>query len=393
MLDIQTVQQNLKEQQIDAWFFFEIYHRNTAMDTLLNIHSTVTQSRRCGYLIPKNGLPIKIVHKIEAEILDHLPGEKRCFASWKEFETVLEDALKPYSTIAMEYSPKMGIPAVSLVDAGIVELLTSFGKTIVSSADLLQTFEAVWNEKQYTSHKRAVESLHACVEQTFSSVRQRLDRQEIFTEYDIQQEMIHFLESRGMIMDHPPIVAVSGGAASPHYEPNKNQSSLIKEGDFLLIDLWCKEKEEGSVYGDITWTAGIGKNDFTEHKKVFEIVRDARHAALHFIQERFAQKITVFGYEVDDACRKVIEKAGYGPYFIHRTGHSIGVEVHGRGANIDNFETHDARELLPGTCFSLEPGIYLPGKFGVRSEIDVFIHPDGHVECTSSKTQEEFIVI
>ena len=385
---IAQIQVALKEQQIDAWLFASFHYNNRFMNTILSLDTEMVQSRRCFYLIPAEGEPKKLLHAIEPEQLGHLPGSSASYAGWKTMEPSLKEMVAPYKTIAMEYSPGNAIPTVSVVDAGTVELVRSFGPEVVSSATLIQTFEAVWKDDEYESHVRAANCLYDCVTATFKEVVRRVKEDGQTDEYAIQQFMNAFFEERGMIAGHAPIVAVNENSANPHYEPGPDRSAPIKEGDFLLIDLWCKEKNTPrSMYADITWTGFVGESVPEEYTKIFNIVAAARDAASEAIATAYKEGRDITGAEADDICRKVIEDAGYDEYFIHRTGHSIGEEVHGNGGNVDNLETRDERKLIPRTCFSIEPGIYLPGKFGVRSEIDAYIHPDGRLEETGQPKQ------
>jgi Xaa-Pro aminopeptidase len=292
----------------------------------------------------------------------------------------------------MQYSPDAAIPYLSRVDAGTIELIRSFGVEIVSSANLVQRFESAWNEQQLAMHEEAARGLYAVVKDAFAEIGRRITAGTSTNEYDIQQFILNAFEARGMFSKDPPIVAVNANSAMPHYEPTRDKHSPIKKGDFVLIDLWAKLNRPNSVYADITWTSFVGEQVPSEVTNVFNVVRDARDAATNFVKESFAAGRKTYGWEVDDVCRAVIQKAGYGDYFIHRTGHNIHTEVHGNGANIDNLETKDDRVLIPQTCFSIEPGIYLEGKFGVRSEIDVYVG-DREARVTGGEPQHEVVAI
>jgi Xaa-Pro aminopeptidase len=295
--------------------------------------------------------------------------------------------------VAMQYSPENSIPYISRVDAGTIELVRSLGAEPVTSADLVQLFEAVWTREQYDSHVTAANNIHDIIQEAFAEVGRRVGSGEPVTEYDIQQFMVRRFEELGMTCnDDHPIVSVNANAASPHYQPNAEKFAPIRRGDFLLLDVWAKLKDPGAVYADQTWTGFVGDDPSGEHLKVFRIVRDARDAAIEFVRDSVAAGRPIRGAEVDDVSRGVIERAGYGQYFTHRTGHSIGEEVHGNGAHIDNLETKDSRKIIPRTCFSIEPGIYLPGNFGVRSEIDLYVG-DGRVEVTGQPIQTELVLI
>jgi Xaa-Pro aminopeptidase len=294
----------------------------------------------------------------------------------------------------MQYSPENSIPYISRVDAGTIELVRSLGAEPVTSADLVQLFEAVWTDEQYRSHVTAADNIHNIIQEAFAEVGRKIKADEPVTEYEIQQFMVRRFEELGMTCnDEHPIVSVNENAASPHYQPSASKFSPIRRGDFLLLDVWAKLKTEGAVYADQTWTGFVGETPSEEHVKVFQIVRDARDAAIEFVRESVAAGREIKGAEVDDVSRGVIERAGYGEYFTHRTGHSIGEEVHGNGAHIDNLETRDSRKIIPRTCFSIEPGVYLPGDFGVRSEIDLYVGEGGRIEVTGQPIQRELVAI
>ncbi|MBZ0200176.1 MAG: M24 family metallopeptidase, partial [Ignavibacteriaceae bacterium] len=330
---------------------------------------------------------------IEAGNLDHLPGERKKYSSHLSLTNHLKETLKDVNTIAMEYSPMNAIPYVSKVDAGTIEMLRTFGVEIKSSADLISMFGAIWNEEQYLENKPVATALTNIVNKAFAYVKEETLSGKELTEYDVQQFIMQEFKARGYYTDHPPIVGVNENAANPHYEPTKEMNKPIRKDDFVLIDLWAKLDKPSGVWADITWTGYMGESVPEKYVKVFNIVAEARDAALNLITQRYADKKEVRGYEADAAARKVIDDAGYGEYFIHRTGHSITTDLHGSGAHLDNFETRDERLLLPSTSFSIEPGIYLPGDFGVRSEIDVYISPKGDVMTTGGSRQTEVIPI
>jgi Xaa-Pro aminopeptidase len=292
----------------------------------------------------------------------------------------------------MQYSPDCGIPYLSRVDAGTIELIRSFGVEVVSSADLVQKFESAWNDDQLAMHDEAACGLYESVSAAFAEIGGRVRSDVATSEYEIQQFILGCFADRGLITRDPPIVAVNANSAMPHYEPTHDHHSPIGEGDFVLIDLWAKLNRPNSVYADITWTGFVGSEAPEAISRVFNVVRDARDAATQFVKESFASGRTIYGWEVDDACRKVVIENGFGDYFIHRTGHNIHTEVHGNGANIDNLETRDGRALIPRTCFSIEPGIYLEGRFGVRSEIDVYVG-DREARVTGGAPQTEIVTV
>ena len=292
----------------------------------------------------------------------------------------------------MQYSPQAAIPYLSRVDGGTIELIRSFGVEIISSANLVQQFESAWTDEQVEMHDEAARGLYESVHRAFGEVGKRIRAGVMTTEYGIQQFILGCFSDLGLVTADPPIVAVNANSAMPHYGPTHERYSPIIAGDFVLIDLWAKCDRPGAVYADITWTSVVGASVPSEVNKVFTVVRDARDAATTFVKEAFATGRTIHGWEVDDVCRGVIQNQGYGDYFIHRTGHNIHTEVHGNGANIDNLETRDGRVLIPRTCFSIEPGIYLEGRFGVRSEIDVYVS-EGEARVTGGDAQREVVAI
>jgi Xaa-Pro aminopeptidase len=313
-----------------------------------------------------------LVHRIESAALDRLPGKKLLYASLDELQKNLPRVLGRAGKVAMQYSPHNAIPYVSMVDAGTVEMVRSAGCKVVSSADLVQKFEACWSAAQYRSHLAAGQVIDRVVREAFAYAASRVRKKLPLSEYQLQQWILEQFSANGMTTDGPPIVAVGRHSGDPHYEPNAKSSAQIRKGDLLLLDVWGKLKQPGSVYYDITWTGYLGAQVPRKYAKIFGIVRGARDRAAAFVKQSLAAGRAVQGWQVDRAAREVIGKAGYGKYFVHRTGHSIGQEVHGNGANMDGLETHDVRRVLPKTCFSIEPGIYLR-EFGIRSEINVYV--------------------
>jgi Xaa-Pro dipeptidase len=373
---VDAVQQAIREQPgLDGWLFYDFRHSDPLSYGVLLLAADVHVTRRWYYWVPANGVPIKLVHAIEPHVLDSLPGTRQCYVSWRDRQSALQQILQKAKRVAMQYSPYNAIPYVSRVDAGTIDLVRSFGIEVVTSADLVQQFEAVWDERQLQSHCTAAESLRRIVDEAFRYVGDTVARAEPVGEYELQQFILSRFQHYGLVTSSPPIAAINDHSADPHYTPSKDTSRPIRSGDLVLIDLWAKEPTGGAVYADITWTGYVGSRAPDRHRRIFEIVRSARDAALAFVRQRVRAGNFPCGWEVDDVCRRVIQEAGYGERFIHRTGHSIGVEVHGNGANIDNLETQDSRRLMPGTGFSIEPGIYLPGEFGIRSELDVYVSP------------------
>jgi Xaa-Pro aminopeptidase len=393
---IDRILQALAESNLDGWLFYSFRESDPIAANILGTGGEGhIATRRWYYFIPRKGEPTKLVHSIERSTLDHLPGKKLIYLPWQQLHSHLKNTLTehaPRPRIAMQYSPGAAIPYLSRVDAGTIELIRSFGVEIVSSANLVQQFESAWNEEQLSMHEEAARGLYESVHLAFAEIGRRIKEGIATNEYDIQQFIMGCFADRGMITRDPPIVAVNANSAMPHYEPTSHRHSPIHEGDFVLIDLWAKMDKPNSVYADITWTSFVGASIPDEVNKVFTVVRDARDAATSFVKENFAAGRTVYGWQVDDVCRAVIVDAGYGDYFIHRTGHNIHTEVHGNGANIDNLETKDERVLIPRTCFSIEPGIYLEGKFGVRSEIDVYVS-ESEARVTGGEPQREVVAI
>lgn len=389
---IREIQEKIKEFGLDGWLFYDFHCRDPIAYRVLKLDSKKLSTRRWYYLIPAEGEPKKLVHNIEKDKLDSLPGEKFIYLKWQERIELLKKILEGKKKIAMQYSPMNSIPYISTVDAGTVELVRSFGIEVVSSADLIQIFEAVLSEEEFASHKRAGEKIHKIMQMSFREIGERLKRDEDFTEFDIQQYILKLFDAEGITSDGMnPIVAVNANAGNPHYEPTKEHSAKIKKGDLVLLDIWGRENRDNSIYFDITWMGFAGKDIPERYGRIFEIVKTARDKAVEFIGKRFAEGKDVFGWEVDDVARGHIKEMGYEKYFIHRTGHSIGREVHGNGVNMDNLETKDERRLLPGILFSIEPGIYFE-DFGIRSEINVFITKEREVMVTGPK-QEEIVKI
>ncbi len=395
---IDKIQQALNDADLDGWLFYNFRGSDPIAENILGLASEGHMAtRRWFYLIPRRGEPTKIVHSIERDVIDALPGEKLIYLPWQQLHEHLRSSLAALTDaraprVAMQYSPDAAIPYLSRVDGGTIELLRSFGIEIISSADLVQKFESAWGDEQLAMHDEAARGLYKIVHEAFAEIGRRIGEGIPTTEYDMQQFIVGRFADHGMITRDPPICAVNANSAMPHYEPTRDKHSPINKDDFVLIDLWAKLDRPNSVYADITWTSFVGESIPEEVNKVFTVVRDARDAATDFVKDAFAEGRTIYGWEVDDVCRAVIESAGYGKYFIHRTGHNIHTEVHGNGANINNLETKDQRVLIPRTCFSIEPGIYLEGRFGVRSEIDVYVD-EGEARVTGGEPQREVVAI
>ena len=388
-MDLKSIQSALTERQFDCWLFYDHHHRDPISYKVLGLPESLFVTRRWFYVIPKSGDPIKLVHRIEAGHLNSLPGSKREYSSWRELWDNLKAMLEPHKTVAMQYSPNNLIPYIGLVDAGTVELVRSFGKDIVSSGDLVARFEAAWTDEQINSHFAARDAVDPIVEAAFREIGARV-RNGGTTEYNIQQWIMEAFRREDLVTEDPPIVAVNANSGNPHYEPRSEDSTRIKAGDFVLLDIWAKKKTPNAVYYDITWTGVIGSPS-QKQMEIFNVVRGARDAGIKKVQEAFSARRKIAGWEVDEATRGHIASAGLAQYFTHRTGHSIGVSVHGNGANMDNLETKDEREIIPNSCFSIEPGVYLPGEFGVRSEVNVLTR-SGSAEITG-KIQRELVLI
>ncbi|MBZ5697467.1 MAG: Xaa-Pro peptidase family protein [Acidobacteriia bacterium] len=371
MPDIEAIQKALNEQKLDGWLFYDILHRDPIAYRVLALDHAMAK-RRWFYMIPAKGAPRKLVHRIEAAVLDSLPGEKMVYAAAGEMEKNLRKLVGRAKKVAMQYSPKNLIPYISLVDAGTVELIRAQGCKVVSSADLVQQFEAAWTPEQLESHRVAGRTIDRITQAAFAEAARRVRAKEAFSEYDLQQWVLGQFRASGVTSDSPPIVAVGPHAGDPHYEPKERGSAPVRKGDLLLLDVWGKTLVPNSVYYDITWTGYLGARVPEKYAKIFSIVRDARDAAVAFVRRNLKAGRVIEGWQVDRAAREVIRKAGFAKYFVHRTGHNIGQEVHGAGANMDGLETRDVRRVIPRTCFSIEPGIYLP-EFGVRSEVNVYV--------------------
>lgn len=387
-MNLTAIQSALREQKLDAWLFYDHHHRDPIAGRILGLDPHAHITRRWYYVIPAEGEPHKLVHRIEQGRLDTLPGGKTQYSSWQELQGGLEAMLKPYQRIAMQYSPRNAIMYVSMVDAGTVELLHEMGKAIVSSADLVSQFEAVLTEEQIASHYEAQQALDEILAEGFRAIDRRVKSG--ITEYQMMTWFQEAMDRAGLITENGPNVSVNANSSDSHYEPTVERSQKIENGDFLLIDIWARKNRPGTCWYDITWTGVIGREPSEQEKTVFETVKNARDAAIHVVQEAFAQKSPIAGWQADDAARAVIQEAGFAPYFTHRTGHSIATELHGNGANLDNLETHDERRILPFTCFSVEPGIYLP-DFGIRSEVNMMTSRDKAV--VTGRVQGELVRI
>jgi Xaa-Pro dipeptidase len=376
-MNLDALQSALRDQDLDGWLFYDHHHRDPLAYRILGLDVSSFVSRRWFYFVPASGEPKKLVHRIESGKLDSLPGSKEEYSSWQELEQKLEKMLSGATRIAMQYSPRNAIMYVAMVDAGTIELIRNMGKTIVSSADLVSIFEAVLTEDQIATHFVAQQKLDEVLRSGWKfigdSVRGPSKQSD---EFSVVQLLLEGIERAGLFTDHGPNCSAGPNSADSHYEPTRESSRTIKQGDFVLIDIWAKlANNPTAIWYDITWTGVVDRDPAERETLIFNTVRDARDAAIATIQKAYAAGEKIAGWQADDAARNVIRSAGFGDYFTHRTGHNIAVELHGNGAHLDNLETHDGRLLLPNTCFSVEPGLYFPGEFGIRNEVNMITRP------------------
>jgi Xaa-Pro aminopeptidase len=390
---VKSIQAALREQKIDGWLFYDFWKRDEFAQRILEFPKHVLNTRRFFYLVPADGEPRKLVHSIERWNIDHLPGSKSMYLSYQSLDEGLKTLLKGMKTVAMEYSPRNAIPTMSKVDAGTVEMVRGAGVEIVSSMNLTGYFESRWTEEAYRDNLETAKIMRGVVDKTFAFIKKQISSRARVTEYDVQQFMRKLFNEAGLTSAEDPNCSVNANSGNPHYEPTKDMHSELHEGDFVLIDLWAKKNKPGSTYNDITWTGFIGTSVPEKYTKIFEVVKGARDAAVDLLKKRFADGAVVRGCDVDDAARNYIRQKGYAEQFIHRTGHSITEDLHGSGANMDNLETKDERRIIPETSFSIEPGLYFMGDFGIRSEIDVYISKTGEVIVPGEPRQQEIVAI
>jgi len=365
------MQKDLRGAKVDGWLFYDFRGRDPIAQRILQLPHGM-RTRRWFYFVPGKGTPKKLVHKIETQALASLPGETLYYSGQDELRKYLKKMLGRAKTVAMQYSPKNAIPYVAMVDAGTVELVKSCGVKVATSADLVQKYDACWTAEQLQSHLEAGKAIDRIVGEAFVLAARRVREKRPITEYELQQWILSEFEKAGLSTEEGPDVAVNEHASDPHYAPSAERPTPIKEGDLLLLDVWGKSKAADSVYYDISWVGYLGAKVPEKYAKVFKVLTAARDKAVELIQKKVGEGKPLQGWEVDHAARRVVEKGGYGKYFIHRTGHNIGQAVHGNGVNMDGLETHDSRHLIAGTCNSIEPGIYLP-EFGMRSEVNVYV--------------------
>ncbi|HET6423818.1 MAG TPA: M24 family metallopeptidase [Planctomycetaceae bacterium] len=389
MFDLAAVQAAIRDQHCDGWLMYDFRGSNILARRVLGFPDGVAGSRRWVYYVPATGTPTKLVHRIETGALDHLPGDRRVYLRWQEFEAGIAAVLQRAKRVAMEYAPRNGIPYLGRVDAGTVDLVRSHGVEVVSSGDLVQLFEAVWDDEQWDLHLEASRHTDAAYGIVWKFIAEQVRTRGETTEDAVSRVIMDHFAANGLTTYHPPIVGVNANSGDPHYETGHE---AIREGDFVLVDLWAKMDKPRAVYSDLTRVGFVGDKVPSKYQDILDIVAKARDAGIECVKSAFAVNRPLPGWQVDDATRGVIEKAGYGEYFVHRTGHSIGQETHGNGANIDNLETREERLILPGCCFSIEPGIYLP-EFGVRSEVDVFVDKHRQVHVTAGELQYKVVPI
>ncbi|QDT52383.1 Xaa-Pro dipeptidase [Caulifigura coniformis] len=392
MFDLAKVQSALREFGFDGWLLYDFRGSNILARRILGLDGKHIGSRRFFYWIPASGMPRKLVHRIEDSVLDALPGDKTIFLSWQELEAGVQQCVSGSKVVAMEYSPRNGNPYVSKVDAGVVELVRSFGCDVQSSGDIVQLFEATLDDEQIALHFEAATHNNSAYEVAWKFIADGVRKDGGVSEAAVRDRIMEHYAAHSMTTYSPPIVGRNAHSGLPHYETGNGEDTTIREGDFVLIDQWAKLKKPNAVYSDLTRTGYVGKTVPETYTKIFNIVAAARDAGIAMVQDAFAKGTAIRGFEVDNAVRKVIVDAGYGQFFVHRTGHNIGRETHGNGANIDGLETRDDRRLLPRTCFSIEPGIYL-SEFGVRSETNVLIDEAGKVHVTGGELQTAVVPI
>jgi Xaa-Pro aminopeptidase len=366
------IQAALKAEGLDGWLFFDHHKRDPLAYRVLQFTPGSMVTRRWFYFVPAEGEPRGLVHKIEAETLNAIPGTHACYAGWQELLNGLRTMLRGSKRVAMQYSPNCSVPYVAMVDAGTVELVRGLGVEVATSANLIQFFESRWTAAQLEAHLEAGRRIDRVRAETFRRISDKVRAGDRITEWETQQFVLSRFREEELFTDHGPDVAVNANASNPHYEPKQNASSEIRKGDLVLLDMWAKLDRPDGVYYDITWVGYCGEQPPSKIENVFDVVKSARDQAIRRVTDAVAANESLSGFQVDDAARSRVRDAGYADYFFHRTGHSIGAEVHGTGANMDNLETHDERKIIPWTCFSIEPGIYLP-EFGIRSEVDVFV--------------------
>lgn len=389
MTNLAEIQKALQAADLDGWLLFDFRGMNPIAAQVAGLPAEGVFSRRWAYWIPARGEAARLVHRIEAGPFANAKEAVSTYVTWQDLTRGLQALLGPARRIAMEFSPGGAIPYVARVDAGTIDLIRGLGVEVVSSADLVQWVQARWTPAQLAQHREAARLLDQIKDECFAWLAAELRAGRAPGEVEGQQFVMRRFAETGLVTDHPPIVGINAHSGDPHYAPTVQRQFFLHAGDFVLLDLWAKLDQPGAVFADITWVAFAGAEAPAAQREIFAIVARARDAAVQFIQQRFAAGQRVQGFEVDDATRAVIEEAGYGAAFFHRTGHSIDTSGHGNGVNMDNLETHDERTLIPGVGFSIEPGIYL-AEFGVRSEINMIVG-EGFAEVTTQPVQQAIV--
>ena len=392
MFDLAPTQAAIRALGFDGWLLCDFRGSNPLARRILGIADDAHASRRYFYFVPADGEPVKLVHRIETATLDHLPGAKRIYLRWRELESLLVGMVAGSRRVAMEYSPRNANPYVARVDAGTVELVQTAGVEVGSSGDLVQTFEATWTDAQWGLHLEADRATTAAFDLAWGFIADRVRGGGRTSEMEVQNLVMDHFRRHGMTTYHPPIVGANAHAGDPHHAPSADRDTPIGLGDYVLLDLWAKKDQPEAVYSDLTRVAYVGETVPSKYQDIFQIVAQARDAAIALVRQAFQEGRPLQGWQVDDAARSVIDQAGYGPFYVHRTGHNIGQETHGNGANMDNLETREERLVMRRTCFSIEPGIYLE-QFGARSEVNVFIDADGQVHVTGGPVQDRVLAL
>ncbi|MCH2211483.1 MAG: M24 family metallopeptidase [Fuerstiella sp.] len=388
MFDLSAIQRALKQFGFDGWLLCDFRGSNLLARRIMDIPEEMTVSRRYCCFIPVSGEPQKIVHRIESGVLNHLPGETREYLTWQELESALEAVVSGSRRIAMEYSARNANPYIGRVDAGTIEVVRGFGCSVESSGDLISLFEATLSDAQFDAHLAASEVTCDAFERAWQFIAERIGTRGEVEELAVQQIILQHFSDCELITSHPPIVAVNANGGNPHYETGSASDTVITAQSFVLIDMWGRHDHDNGIYSDLTRCGYTGNNVPDHYRDVFKTVAAARDAGVDLVRSELASGRPLQGWQVDDAVREVIVAAGYGEAFCHRAGHSLGRETHGNGTHIDNLETHETRQILPRTLFTIEPGIYLP-EFGIRSEVNVFIHADNTVQVTGGEIQQE----
>lgn len=377
MKPLQELQSLLSSYDIDGWLLYDYEGANHIAIQFLELPEGAFLTRRFAYWIPKNGSPVRIVHPFEATYLEHVPGKEVLYRSSHEFVEALRETLPSSGKVAMEYSPYCGIPNISLVDGGTIDLIRSFGVDVVSSQNISQAAVCVLSDEQFASHKEAAKVIDEALHRAWTRIEESLEAMHPITEYDVQQEILSHFRKRGCVTQGSPIVAVNENGSDPHYMPHKDHSRRIQYGDCVMIDLWCKKKKHASIFADVTQMGIAAEKATVSQQEVFDAVRSAQQSAIDLLMQRYESGTPVFGYELDVAARETLEEKGFAQHFVHRLGHNIHCNDHGPGANLDSLESKDERELIRGTLFSIEPGVYIEGEIGVRLECNVYIPLEG----------------